>query len=146
MRSANEGKKIMMSVKANTARFGAVLAGVLMLCLAAPANASIIYNVDRTIGNGTVTGFIETDGTLGQLTTANIIDWGITLTAPNLAGGSPDVIDFATAKNTLISGTATTATPTQLLFDFNLEGSQVFLLHGGSGNLWCLQVETCTPH
>ena len=115
-----------------------------MLCLAAPANASVIYNVDRTVGAGTVTGFIETDGTLGPLASGDIIDWVLTLTAPNLAGGSPDVINFATANNTQISGTATTATSTQLLFDFSLAGTQFFLLQGGDFNFWCLQVELCT--
>ena len=63
---------------------GAVCAGVVMLLASVTADASIVYNLNRTIGAGTVTGFIETDGTIGVLSTANITDWILTLTAPNL--------------------------------------------------------------
>ena len=55
-----------------------------MLLASVTADASIVYNLNRTIGAGTVTGFIETDGTIGVLSTANITDWILTLTAPNL--------------------------------------------------------------
>jgi hypothetical protein len=90
---------------------------------------------------GTVTGFIETDGTLGVLGVPNITDWVLTLTSPNLVGGSPDVISFATQHNTSVG--STTATPTQLLFDFNVGGPGTNFvvqdsLAGGSQNYWCL--------
>ena len=41
-------------------------------------------------GAGSVTGFIQTDGTLGTLSSNNITDWTLTLAAPNLSGGSPE--------------------------------------------------------
>ena len=66
------------------------------------AAQAITYNVNRTIGAGTVTGFVETDGTIGILATGNITDWVLTLSAPNLAGGSPDVIGFATQTETAV--------------------------------------------
>ena len=44
---------------------GAVCVGIVMLLASVSASASIIYNLNRTIGAGTVTGFIETDGTIG---------------------------------------------------------------------------------
>ena len=106
------------------------------------ANATIIYNVNRTVGAGSVTGFVETDGTLGVLSTANITNWVLTLTAPNLSGGSPDVISFATQNQTILQGTATTATLTDLFFDFSASGADnFFLLQGGpgTGNFWCLE-------
>jgi hypothetical protein len=71
------------------------------------ANASVIYNVDRTIGSGTVTGFMETDGALGVLGASIITDWMLTLSAPNLFGLA-DVIHKAgtgaVAAHTLVVG------------------------------------------
>ena len=113
-----------------------------MLCLASAADASIIYDVNRTIGDGTVTGFIETDGMLGILESVHITDWSLTLTSPNLLGGSPDVITAAIGL-VFIGGTDLTATSTDLFFDFSGSG---FLLLEGDGvggrsiNYWCLQV------
>jgi len=107
------------------------------------ANAAIIYNVDRTVGSGSVTGFIETDGTIGMLSFINITDWNITLTSPGLPG-SPVVIDYSDQIATSIEGTATTATATQLLFDFNATGDNLFLLIGAGNNAWCLETGSCT--
>jgi hypothetical protein len=42
--------------------------------------ASITYNVDQTIGAGSVVGTVQTDGTIGGLTTANFTDWNLLLT------------------------------------------------------------------
>ena len=110
------------------------------------ANASIVYSVDRTIGNGSVSGFIKTDGALGELATANIIDWELTLTAPGLKGGSPDTIDFASRSLQRIVGTATTATATQLLFNFGLLDTNNYILFQGTNpeNFWCLETKVCT--
>jgi len=120
----------------------------LLICssVSSLANATLIYNVSRTIGAGTVTGFIETDGTLGILDSSNITNWMLTLTAPNLTGGSPDVIDFSTAKQTKIVGTATTATTTQILFDFDLAGNNYLILQGGGpdNNYWCVETAICS--
>lgn len=118
----------------------------LLICssVSSLANATLIYNVSRTIGAGTVTGFIETDGTLGVLASTNITDWMLTLTAPNLAGGSPDVIDYSSALQTTIFGTATTATSTQILFDFGLVGNHYLILQGGAdNNYWCVETALC---
>ena len=41
--------------------------------------APLTYNVNRTIGAGTVIGTITTDGTFGSLTNANINAWSLTL-------------------------------------------------------------------
>jgi hypothetical protein len=116
--------------------------------LISTAHANITYVVNRTIDQGTVTGFIETDGTLGVLNSANIIDWELTLTAPNLVGGSPDVIDFATQSQTILDGSVTTATATDILFDISGgSGEGFFLLHGGGpDNYWCIEtaIANCT--
>ena len=115
-----------------------------LMCCTTTASASIIYDVNRTIGAGTVVGFIETDGTLGALGSGAITDWSLTLTAPNLSGGSPDLITFATQSQTNLSGAGTTATLTELIFDFSVAGS-FFLLQGSSPtNYWCLESLTAS--
>ena len=100
----------------------------IMLMLLGPvvSNASpITYDVNRTVGAGSVTGTIQTDGTLGILSTGNITDWNLLLsdgtntfhlTGP-LSGNDSAV---------LIQGADVSATATQLLYDF--DGSASFLL------------------
>lgn len=102
---------------------------------------NIIYDVHRIIADGTVTGFIETDGTLGVLTAANITNWELTLEAPNLLNGPVDTISFATQAQTFLQGAGTTATSTSILFDMDdlSMGDSVFVLQGSSFNFWCLE-------
>jgi len=118
---------------------GIARACLLILLTSTAVNAAIVYNVNRTIGAGTVTGFIETDGTIGLLASANITDWVLTLTAPNLEGGSSDIIDFANNTTSLVVGSALSASSTALTFDFTIAGSQNALyLQGSSGNFYCI--------
>lgn len=57
-----------------------IVAFVGTMVLAVTANASpITYQVNRVIGAGRVTGFIQTDGTIGVLNAANFIDWDLML-------------------------------------------------------------------
>jgi hypothetical protein len=77
-----------------------------------------------------VVGFVETDGALGTLVTANITDWKLTLTAPNLLDGPINVIDFAAHIQSSVMGNALTATPTQLLFNFDSPGNAFFSCRG----------------
>ncbi len=58
------------------------------------ASANIVYDVDQTIGSGSVTGTITTDGATGLLSASDITAWNLTLTG---AGG---------ATYTLINGTS----------------------------------------
>lgn len=122
------------------------------MMFAATASATITYDFNRTIGAGTVTGFIETDTgfietdeTLGVLGEPNITDWTFTLTAPNLLGGSPDVIAFLGTNPATVLGSSLSATSTRLLFDFSLGNASdlhVAIFQGGSPpnfNFWCLQ-------
>ena len=115
----------------------------LTLCAATANAATITYDVDRTIGDGSVTGFIETDGTLGDLFAANISDWSLTLTAPDPSNpGSviSDTISKSGNDSVFIAGSLNTtpvsATPTQLLYDFSnitfsniRQGTDTFIGH-----------------
>ena len=131
------------------------------LCLtlwAATANAAFIYHIDRTIGAGTdlegaVTGFIETDGTIGILTEDNINSWEITLTSANLVGGSETFFGTKTGTSTgdiLLRGNAVSADLTALWYDFELtpptSAGNYFLLqsNSGTGNFWCLETINCS--
>ena len=112
-----------------------VLVGTI-LSAAIFANAShVIYNVDRIIGAGRVTGFIETDGAIGPLTAADFVDWNLllfdgtssfTLLGP-LSGSNSAVF---------VQGADTEAFGTFLLFNFSGIDNGVFLFQQGlfSGN------------
>ena len=95
-----------------------ILPTVVMACCLATSivQAGPIYDVSRTVGAGSVVGTIETDGTIGALFTANIIDFSLTLTD----GVGADMFTMsATGGGTVgVNGTGLlTATLTQLIFD-----------------------------
>jgi hypothetical protein len=91
--------------------------GVASLC----SGATITYDVNQTIGAGSVTGDIVTDGTIGSLTPAtNFVDWNllmddgtstVDLLGP-LSGSNSVLVDFTGAGNV-------SATATQLSFNFS---------------------------
>ncbi|MFL4471797.1 VPLPA-CTERM sorting domain-containing protein [Tateyamaria armeniaca] len=108
--------------------------------------AAITYNVDLSIGNGTVTGYFETNGTFGVLSAGDFVAWELTLDAPNLWRGTPDVIGTTTASSGIsllpnvgpVTPTGLTASATQLTFDFS--GNTAALFSGGDhGNYFCMQ-------
>ena len=120
------------------------LAAVFLTLCAATANAALItYDVDRTIGDGTVEGTITTDGTLGNGLSVDIMkDWSLTLTVPDLA--DPNVIFTATIdpgnSNLIFGSSVINATETELSFDFDLAGNDYMLFSGGTTELfWCME-------
>ena len=52
-----------------------------ILCLAGTSHATT-YDIFRTFDGATVSGTIETDGTLGLITEANVVAWQLDLTSP----------------------------------------------------------------
>ena len=77
----------------------------------------IQYTVNQTEGAFTVTGTITTDGTIGVLSSVDIVAWNLVL------NGSP-VISLNTGNSTmLVVGNALTASATQLTFDFTAGGT-----------------------
>jgi hypothetical protein len=103
-----------------------------LLSLSSAANA-ITYNVDLSIGLGTATGFISTNGTLGDLAIPNITDWSLTLTASNLADGPTVTIDEAHHATQFISPGFVQATLTQLIFNF-ADPNSIFILQGATAH------------
>jgi PEP-CTERM motif len=85
---------------------------------AATITYSLINNLldDQGDGSGQLTGTIVTDGTIGTLTTADILDWSITVQI----GASAAVISPANSVLSPIDSLGVTATPTQLIFDYDI--------------------------
>jgi len=78
------------------------------------AQAQIVYQLDRTVGPGTVKGTIETDGTIGSLTPANILSWSFE------AFDGTDTISISSVGG-FLQGEAwayLSATDSELVFDF----------------------------
>lgn len=104
---------------------------VVMLFGVVVANASpITYSVNRTIGIGSVTGFIETDGTLGGLTAANVVDWSLLL---NDGTSTYTITGPLSGSNSVVysQGADVTASATQLLFNFSGVDNGIFLFQQG---------------
>jgi len=103
--------------------------------------ANTVYSVNRSIGVGGVSGYIETDDTIGALTSDNITDWQLllddgldtfTLLGPNSGANS----------ELAIVGSAFSASATNLLFNFSSASGQHVLFQnpqlGSAINYWCL--------
>jgi len=92
----------------------------LTLGVASLANATnITYTVDQTIGAGSLTGDIVTDGTIGTLVQSDVIDWNLLL---NDGTNTFDLTGPLSGGNSLFSDNAPgdlSATATQLTFDFS---------------------------
>jgi PEP-CTERM motif len=84
---------------------------------------SVTYNVNLTIGTGSATGDIVTDGTIGSLTDANIVDWNLEVNENNGTG----TIDLVPGNSGLFDHTTVlSATATQLVYDFSGSGLNFF--------------------
>lgn len=129
-----------VAAKLSPCLLGVVVAAS-MFALPSGANATIIYHLDRAVGEGAVTGFIETDGTIGVLSEANLVAAEITISAPDLNAVGTAV--FGTGDQFSIFGDAFTATASNLLFDFSFAADSLVLfqndaLPGSTKNFWCL--------
>lgn len=104
---------------------------VVMLLGVVVCNASpITYNINRTIGVGSVTGFIETDGTLGGLTSANLVDWSLVL---NDGTNTFNLYGPLSGNNSVVYtlGSDVSASTTQLLSNFSGTDNGLLLFQQG---------------
>ena len=79
----------------------------------------ITYFAHDTVGMGSVTGSITTDGVLGTLSTSDILSFDLTLNDRN---GTASMIGPSGSAVVFISSDNVTATPTLLEFNFNGNG------------------------
>jgi hypothetical protein len=105
--------------------------------------ATISYNVTRAVGQGSVTGTITTDGTIGTIRQANITGWDLTINA----GDADGAFQMQSGVNSavLISGSALSAGATSLTFDY-VSTTPGFILFqnpsiGSSVNYWCMETQ-----
>ncbi len=100
-----------MPIKKNRATIVLALSAA---CLFATSASATRYEVDRTVGAATVSGYIETDGTLGMISGSNLVDWSL-----QIVNGSESVTlrGPASGDNSVFGqvGLLLTATPDQLL-------------------------------
>jgi len=99
---------------------------------------AIVYNVGLQIVNGPTTssiaGWVETDGTLGPLSNANVIDYNLTLTISIIDGGifNPFVDSMTPGDGFFVtSGGCLEATPTSLFVDMTDLSLRYFEFYSG---------------
>jgi len=88
-----------------------------ILGAASLCSAGTVYNVNLTVGTGSVTGTIVTDGTIGALAQADIIGYNLLLSDP--AVSAPSTFNLSCCSFFPFSGSDLSATATQLLFNFS---------------------------
>jgi hypothetical protein len=86
--------------------------GLVMMMASAPADAAVRYTVDRLVGSGRISGFIDTNGATGVLTSADLVDWDLVIDAngDSRTGRLVGTLSGGTSIVTVIGG-ALTATP-----------------------------------
>jgi hypothetical protein len=117
-----------MHRKSKTRRNGLLLSAALgtMLLGGEAALANIVYNVDRTVGMGSVTGTITTDGNSGTLGLGDFLAWNLTL---NGVGASYTI----NSTDSVIWGDPfgdVTATATDLYFNFSGSAGDIIFQQG----------------
>lgn len=99
------------------------------------------YYVDRTIGEGDVNGYIETDGTLGTIDFSNFVDYHLEITGSNFSSASTGIIDISTSPSYL-EGSSMSATAEDLLFDTTGSGFILWMTDNYT-HFWCIEVDGC---
>lgn len=109
----------------------ALAAGAMLFGASLAKAGTIVYAIDTTIvsaiptGNplqsNTVRGSLTTDGTIGVLAFANILDWNLDL-IDNLDATKNYTLTIANSSIPSFSGSSLSATATGLFFDFSSPG------------------------
>jgi len=108
--------------------------GAASLCNA----ANITYNVNLTIGAGSVVGDIVTDGTVGLLGSSNILDWNLLFTNPSNTYDSTGPLSGSNSLVTFAGTDYLSATANQLEYNFSGTPGSGFLSFGpGNANELC---------
>ncbi|NKB36562.1 MAG: PEP-CTERM sorting domain-containing protein [Gammaproteobacteria bacterium] len=87
-----------------------------MLVITSHAQASIIYNVNRTLGNNSITGTITTNGAFGTLSASDIVQWSFSFkrfdTGFSISHSSTDP-----GSSFAYDGASLSASDNELIFD-----------------------------
>ena len=119
-------------------KFWKLASMTMVMAFSASVNASTIYNIDETIGIAQIGGTITTDGTIGDITFGNILDWDLLLddgvNSVNLSS-STSFIDTGSQHGFISTGA-------ELSFDHSIgTGSADYFLFYVSdfSTYWCLE-------
>jgi hypothetical protein len=122
-----------MNWKSGTRGSGALLS---LACIASLLGggvcqaATITYNVDLTVGSGSIVGTIETNGTTsGSLTTGDFVAWDLTL---NGVGASYTIKSSDGDAFNGVTGADVTATAKDLFFNFTGSDGGYLLFQDGA--------------
>jgi hypothetical protein len=98
-----------------------------VFALAFTVRADTTYNVDLTVGAGSVSGYIETDGAIGTISDGDIVDYNLLL---NNGSVMFDLTGPLSGDNSAVDiiESDLTATATQLLFNFGASDGGFFLI------------------
>jgi hypothetical protein len=99
---------------------------------------TITYNVNQAIGSASATGTITTDGTIGTLTSANIVGWNLILNdGTNITDlvSSNSSVSFNTHDTSGTGNVDLTATSLNLMFNFSGSDGGSLGIQGASGQL-----------
>ncbi len=88
---------------------------------ATTAMANTVYEVDLVIDDGSVVGFVETDGTLGSLVSDNIVNWDLEL----FNGTDTFVVDLSNSFVAFTGPVDTIATSDTLYFNFDSDPANI---------------------
>jgi hypothetical protein len=127
----------------NTSEYHSMKKILLALALFAACTAQaapITYQVNRTIGTGSVVGSLTTDGTIGVLASSNILSWSFTI--DDGIGAGPLQITNGVNANLLLQGSLLSGDADSL--DFNFGGTGGFALFqspstGSGRDWWCVE-------
>lgn len=105
-----------------------VTALALMSASTAASAALIIYDVNQSIGLGSVVGTIQTNGTLGVLGGSDIVGFNLTVSGPGAS------VNLTQADSVFVSeGTNLSATMSNLLFDYSGSSGYALFQKGSFG-------------
>ena len=120
---------------------------LLPFAAASPCSANIIYNVDLAVGAGTATGFIETDGTIGDLGASHILDWNLSSSDGTNAFDFLGPLSGNNSAGSVVPGQPggddLLATPTKLLYNFTSSPNAVYFASPGNIDVLCFAAEPC---
>ena len=104
----------------------------------------ITYSINRSVGAGSVTGTITTDGTFGSLAIANITAWSLLFSSAGLPGGN---LTSVTGDFINVLGSGLSATSLALDYDFGVADDGGFALGTltAGGGVWCMAAGPSTP-
>jgi hypothetical protein len=112
-------------------------AAAMLAVAASPANATV-YNVNETIGLGSVTGTITTDGATGMISPTDFTAWDLVLTGD----GATKTISSADSNHAVWGGGGDiTADATHVFFNFSGSDSGFLVFQDGMGSgsfYWCV--------